>query len=451
MPAKVKSTYIVTTAVDSQPLHRGFFAAVRHAMEHLDAELIVVGGVYKNPSAFKRGIAPGKEAYPPELEPFLTRKRRSLGPNVTLFGDVPCQPTSLNCLAGLESLCGATSGIIGHTSRQMRTVAGGHSPRCLWTTGAITKPKYSKSRAGARGLEHHVVGALIVEVVGPKLFFVREIGASADGSFTDLDTRYTPSGVEKAPPALTLTLGDVHVGQEDYLALEAAEALAKCVRPKALVLHDVLDFDTRSHHRRDSKSMHTRHARTVEGEIRAAVAALNDFSKWADEVVVVASNHDEHLGRWLEEADPKADPINAAFYHWLSWRLRVERDRTGQWPDAFAFCATDFGTEANVRFLRRNESYRVAGVRQDMHGDVGVAGARGSLAGFARMGCKVTVGHSHTPGRKAGAVQVGVLARLIMEYAERGPSTCLHTHCVLHADGKRQLVTTQGTEFRGAR
>ena len=78
-----------------------------------------------------------------------------------------------------------------------------------------------------------------------------------------------------------------------------------------------------------------------------------------------------------------------------------------------------------------------------MHGDRGPNGARGSAKNLRRIGIKSVIGHSHSPQISEGCYQVGTSSRLKLEYNE-GPSGWLNTHCVIHADGKRQFVDDRG-------
>lgn len=447
-------TYLVTTAVNQAPLHRGFWASLNVAAEHLGAEIIVCAAVYRNPSAYKVKER-GDDVYPVELHEHLTRKRRALGPNLTLFADVPCQPTASNPTSGMEVLCAGSSAILGHVKRQLQVVpTAGRVPRCIWTTAAVTHPRYSKSRAGARAKEHHVLGALIVEVCSGGKFFVRNVTANRDGSFTDLDTRYSPSGVEAAPRALSVTLGDIHVGQEDPDALAAAKSLVQAVRPENLVLHDVYDGQTRSHHRTSKRDRFASRDGFVLSEVQAVGVALGDFAGWHDDMAtwVIDSNHHDHLLRWLEEHDLDADPRNTPYYHELWASLYRAYQNDGQWPNTLQRAVeNEFGELPGVNWPSRTDPVSIGGCVHGLHGDVAAAGARGSLNGFVKMGCRVTAGHAHEPAIRDGFFRTGVTGKIDMDYAMRGPTTWLHAHVVLHADGRRQMIITQGRRFRGGR
>jgi hypothetical protein len=81
------------------------------------------------------------------------------------------------------------------------------------------------------------------------------------------------------------------------------------------------------------------------------------------------------------------------------------------------------------------------------HGDRGANGARGSLAGWAKIGTKVIVGHTHSPGIEKGAYMIGTSSKLSLEYTS-GPSSWMNTHAIIHPDGKRQLITIINGEWR---
>jgi hypothetical protein len=444
-------TYLITTAVSETQVHAGFWAALEVYAEEHDAEILVVPQLYLNPTSKRsKRTRQSQERYAPEVNPYLIRKRTKLAPNLVLMADVPVQPTRGNPLASMEILARRTSAIVAHVTRQIVCVpTDRREPRVLWTTTACTLPKYSKTTAGARAKEHHAVGALVVEVDSDGLFFVRHISASSKtGGFYDLETYYSADGVEGSRCAAAVVLGDIHVGQEAPEVLRASRKLVESLAPEHLVLHDVLDMSSRSHHRQSMRDGWDGRGALVEDEVQRACEALSEFATWgAAEVHVVRSNHDEHLERFAEEFDPRKDPINAPYWHRLMSDAYAVREETGKWPDLFAMEACG-RVEGCVSFLDREESLKVAGCELSLHGDKGINGARGSIRSFAKLGVKTVVGHSHTPGWYQGCVQVGVTGKLNMDYNHR-PSSWAHAQCVVHPDGKRQLVFVNNGRYRG--
>jgi hypothetical protein len=446
--------YIVTTAVNNTLVHSGFWAAIQQYAKWNNAEILVVKNRYKNPTSKNENKkTKAEEWYDTNVLPYLTDKDIVLGKNLTLFGSMPVQPTASNPTNGMEVYASETSGIIGHVKRQMTVIPTDHrTPRVMWSTGACTVAKYSRTRAGQRAKKHHILGAVVVEIVGSK-FYARNVTANArkDGGFSDLELYYGPHNVYENERALSVTLGDIHVGQEDEAALEAAEKLVTLMNPHSLVLHDVLDFDARSHHRQTPEARWDRRFDTVSGELDANAQFFERVVSWDfdGEIAVVESNHHEHLMRWLREFKEENDVVNVPFYLRFKADLYEARNETGKWPNAYELAMRQRGIEPGIRFLTRESKYKLARVEHAFHGDKGVNGARGSIKAYAKLGVKCTIGHSHTPGILDGVFQTGVTGKLDMEYNYR-PNTWLHAHVVLHADGKRQMIVTIEEDFRAA-
>jgi hypothetical protein len=95
----------------------------------------------------------------------------------------------------------------------------------------------------------------------------------------------------------------------------------------------------------------------------------------------------------------------------------------------------------------RNDSYtNQFGWELAQHGDKGTNGSRGSLLQFRKLNTKVIVGHYHSPGRKDGALAVGTSTKLRLPYCQ-GPSSWLHSHVIVHNDGKAQHINFIKGEF----
>jgi len=442
-------TYLVTYAQSCTKIHPKFWASVKRFESCNDAELLVIPGRYKNPTQRNEGA--DDEWWDETVTPYLCGQRRRLCPNLVVFGDISIQPTATHPLTGFEVFVGKNSGIFGHTKRALEVVpTGNRQPRVLWSTSACTQPNYSRSKAGSKGKENHVIGAVVVEVDDAGLYFVRHVTAARDGSFIDLETRYAPDGVFEAPPATSIVLGDYHAGREDEDVLAATERLVREVRPKNIVLHDLLDFDTRNHHH--AKSRRERYKRrfdTVESEVEHAVAALWRVQAWhpTAKVRVVRSNHDEAFEQWLETTDITADTVNAPYYHEV-WARMHRGYRDGRFPDAFAMEAARIGAPPGTRFLGLNEELMLGDVEHGRHGHKGVGGTRGTPRAYAKLGVKVSTGHTHVARISDGAFTAGLTAQLDHGYNDL-PSGWVHAHILQYADGKRTIVIIVRGKYKG--
>lgn len=447
---KTTKRYIITAAQNATPVHEPFFQSLLVAAKHLDAELLVIPIRYKNPTSRWTESQANAETWNELVHPYLFNGRRKLNANLVLLGDIKTVPTASSPLTGFDAISGGESAILGHTKLQLKVVPtpSNKLPKILTTTGAVTVPNYTDSKAGKIGEFHHMLGAVIVELED-KVFHMRHISADTKtGEFTDLVTRYTPAGARKAPRPLALVMGDTHV---DYIDPKVEEAtfgnsgIVETLNPQHLIWHDLLDgYSCNPHH---GKNPFNRIAKRqadrddVEAEVGRAVKFVASRTKGDRKSVVVASNHDDFLRRWIINTDWREDPVNAEFY--LKTALQMVRGTTlndsgTSTPDPFSYWVKRAGHPA-IRVLAVDEAFQLGGVDLGQHGELGPNGARGSIKNLRRIGARSIIGHSHVPGIDEGAMQVGTSTRLRLEY-NAGPSSWLNAHAVLHADGKRQLV-----------
>lgn len=451
--------FFITAAQNATPVHQGFLKALQVACEHLNAELLVVPIRYKNPTSRWSASQSNAETWASELAPYLYNQRVKLNKNLILLADVKTQPTASSPLTGFEALTHGESGILAHTKLQLKTVPTPQSSmaKILTTTGACTVPNYTDSRAGALGAFHHTLGACLVELDGKK-FHVRQINADKDdGDFIDLDTHYSISCVADAQASLALVTGDTHVDFVDPEVVAATfgkNGIVDTLRPTRLVWHDLLDSYTGNPHH--------------DGNVFNAIAKMaNDRNDYAAEVnrainflfkhtppdvksIVVPSNHNDFLTRWIIGSDWRLVPENAEFY--LETALAMVKgtglDESGLvCPDPFTHWGKQALPSTRFEFLNRDDSYTVDGIELAMHGDKGPNGSRGSIKNLRRIGVKSIIGHTHSPGIDEGCYQVGTSTRLKLEYMS-GPSGWLNTHCVVYANGKRSLINIIDGEWR---
>lgn len=463
-----KQVYVITAAQNATPVHAPFFSTLLKYIEIRNAELMVIPYRYKNPTSLWTENSKEQEHWFPALEPYLVKSKVQLCKGLQIIGQIKMQPTAVAPLSGFDAFTGSDSAIFGHPKIQMKTIPtpSKRMPKILTTTGACTiKDNYSDSKAGHKGMFHHNISALIVEVDDDK-FHMRLIHGEDNGSFYDLEYYYTPEGRTKYGRIAGFVPGDVHAEFIDE-RVEAAmfqgpNSIAEVLNPEVIAYHDIEDFYRRNHHHKNKDIIaygkHHFGRNNVEEGLQLS-ADFIDRNNRSDTVnLIVRANHDEAFDRWLEESDPKLDPENARFYHYMKYHQysNVTMGRTS-FPtiDAFSFwCENPMDQRGlrsieNTKFLKRDESYVVADIEIGFHGDRGSNGARGSAMAFSKIGPKTVIGHSHSPGIVEGAYQVGVSAYLDLEYAI-GPSSWLHTHCIIYPNGSRALINVINGEWRAS-
>jgi hypothetical protein len=376
-------------------------------------------------------------------------QRSKINKNLVVLGDISTQPTAVSPLSGFESITHGESGILGHPKLQMTVIPTPHQrlPKIMTTTGACTVENYTDSKAGKKGEFHHVIGAVVVEVAGPT-FHLRHLNARGDGAFCDLDMAYYPDGsVKAAGPYQGLVFGDAHPAFADPLVVRAtfgSKGLVERLNPKTLVFHDLLDSYAVNPHHFGNPFIAVAKQRWGKDNIAEEV---QDTIEWLEhhvgtrQAVVVPSNHDDMLQRWMKTNDWRLDPLNAEFY--LETALHLVRgakmkENGATTPDAFAFWLERRRSEYKIRALRRNESFTIAGIECSLHGHEGPNGARGTMKNLSKLGVKVISGHSHTPGIEAGHYRTGTMTHLSLEYT--GPiGSWLNAHVSIDPMGKRHI------------
>ena len=449
--AKDQQRYLITAAQNATAVHKPFFASLQTYCRINEAQLIVIPYRYKNPTSIWSKVAENDDWWAPELTPFLLDRRTKLCKGLVLLADIKTQPTASRPLTGFENITGGDSGIIGHPKIELLTVATPQHKmaKLLTTTGAITVPNYLPGKAGKQGEFHHSFGACVAEI-SEGVFHLRQVIATRDGSFQDLNWNY---GGDSRTPAVVeaIVLGDIHV---ECVAPDVVSAtftdknsLVKTLRPKHLVFHDLHDGYARSHHHVGNPfiefAKHKAGVNDVEKALDETFAFVDQHSPSACKNIIVASNHNEVLARWVREANPKADPVNVLFWAetFKAMMLGSAMGAGGaEILEPFAYWGErKLKCSGRTKFLKRNESLRIKGIEVGFHGDIGAGGSRGSRKGYSRIGTKTVIGHSHTPGITEGAYQCGTSSRLGLEY-NNGPSSWMNTHCLIYANGKRTLV-----------
>jgi hypothetical protein len=169
------------------------------------------------------------------------------------------------------------------------------------------------------------------------------------------------------------------------------------------------------------------------------------------ETVVVVSNHDRHLDRWLNEADFRADPVNARYFCLLQHGLLSALERGDGGFNTLQF-ALDHAGFSEARFLGRGESFVICkdtpmgGIECGLHGDEGPNGARGSTRNLTKLGRAINKGHDHVAAIRLNVYSAGACS-LSFPYMH-GPGSHSITHTVTFENGTRQQVTMWAGKFR---
>lgn len=444
-PSQGVRRFIVTGSTAGAPLHLGFLRNLQRYASALGAEVMV----------FSLGSTDGgARPHGKELAGLMKHHAVSIGDQVDIAGDIRIPRRIARALPDPKR-ANAVWTIIPHGAVQFETMTRirAEGLRFQMTTGAVT--------AAATG--DGEVGAVIVEIGCDGIAHCRHILAPAagDGSFQDLGNRVTVGRIVTGCPVEALVFGDLHVEHIDDDVARSTwgigaehqdQSLVDELRPIRQVFHDICDFSARSHF--DARDHHKRFAQQFTGanDVMAEMKRTAEFvsatrRSWS-ECLVVASNHDCMLLRWLRESDFREDPLNALYFLQLSLALH-RRLAEGDTADGiFEHALRELAPDglAGVRFLLDGESHRIAVSEVAIHGHKGPDGRTGGFQALERLGLRATIGHTHRPTSRDGLVSTGV-CQTDLAYA-RGPLTAWAIgHVAIQFNGARQHLLFHGGKF----
>lgn len=432
---------IVTAAQNNTEIASAFWQNMVAYAEKIGAKIVVAPILYNKSAWNQPDDMTGQNIYfDPKVKPYMRDDRFTVH-GVTVLANAHVLPTAKNPLSGFESATDAGQSIVIPASKiALKTMPRlkGEPLKIVQSTGAVTVCNYVQRKAGTVAELEHNYGFTVIEP-GGKIRSVECMNPD-DGGFFDFDgEQVNEQGIRSKNPS-ALIFGDIHAEKLPIERLNALTNLAVKINPCNVIFHDILDFSSRNHHNRESSLFRFKadsEGHTVENDISKVAQVLNAFESYAP--IVVDSNHDRALERWLDEADYREDSQNAILF--LELQLaRYRATMNGEHINLLEYAVTEpFGRCYNTTFLQPDESFKVAGIECGNHGDRGPNGARGSLQAFRAIGEAMVIGHSHSPGIAGKVYQVGVSGSLDMGY-NVGPSSWAHAHCIIFANGQRQMI-----------
>lgn len=456
--------YILTSAQNNTQLHEGTWENLKAIAEFYGATIYVATYLYARNTKWQRKLDKGSVSvdddiwYDKRILPFVNNNRTEIAKGLVWCGELNISPTAARPLSKLEVYTGRASMIIPHPRHAMQPVATFDGATKLnYTTGTVTLRNYIQRKEGFVAEFYHTYGAALVEVDDDGHWWVRQLNADSEGTIYDWDIRAQDGKITTGHTVEAIQPGDCHVAIMDPVAksvLWGEGGVVDQLRPKYQFIHDVYDGGSRSHHnRKDPYKNILRHfegRESVEREVAGVADFLREIKRVGCQTVVVNSNHDRHLDRWLAENDGRYDPVNAHYWGWLNNLKTDFLKRMGREPDllGLAIEAKCDGDYTDAIFLEPGKSFVVCDIECGMHGDLGANGSRGSLRGFSTMGRRSNTGHDHCAGIDGGAFRAGTMTGMKIGYNDLAPSAWTQTFILIYPNGKRTLVTIYAGKAR---
>ncbi len=434
--------FVITTAVTGCQVDDKFYASLKNYCKVKNAKLLIL--VASDPSHTRDPGGYGS------IDRKLTNElivMEDVGLNSNVFiSTIKLSAKHIDPITGLGRI-GQRHGSFIYASPKQRLkavpVSNNKLPHFLMTTGAITKANYKtgsymSERTSYIADNDHVMGAIVIEVKDDDIYHFRQIQADpSSGALVDLGKMYTDKKViDYAPEAFVF--GDWHSGETDPVVEGCLREAATELGVKKIILHDAFNGMAINHHEQNYKLLKA--TRALQGQLSLAqelsglARDLDSLSELCEEIVMVKSNHDEFLERYLQTGKIFEDPHNTR----ISLKLS-EAVLDGIDPVKAGVEMCGLINKKKITWLKRDEDYLVARIQCGAHGDKGANGSRGSLQAMENAYGNSISGHSHTPEILRGAWAVGTSSYLKLDY-NKGPSSWMQTAGLVYPNGARQLI-----------
>lgn len=472
-------TFIFTSAQNDAEIHLPFWRSLKTYAELIDADIVVGPLTYE--TQWWSETNPASRFYDPRLEEFLCFGQMEIGDNFIFAGEMNTLPTARRPISDLATYSRGRWAVFPHPMIQLKSVPSTDpniQAHQVMTTGSVTRPKVIPRRAGVKSVFHQVLGATIVEFDEDGDIFCRQIIADEDGSFYDLDIYVNGDDFTFHDGVAGIVFGDVHIAKADPKNCIASfgihprdphrahhsGSMMEVLKPEKVFLHDIHDHESRNHHNANDAAhafeMAYRGRDSVEDEVFMAADFLYALSNAYEDtqVIVVDSNHDLALERYVREGRYRNDGINMLYglrleQAYMEFRRQVaEALEAGVNPPTFSLLEWAIRDllapiDLPVQWVHDGQSYLLNEVEHGNHGYRGANGAKGTVTGFAAMGRRMSIADKHSPEILDGVYVAGTM-QLQMGY-NRGPSGWAVANIVQYPNGKRTLVTLQNGKWRG--
>lgn len=436
--------FIITTAVSDGKVNTKFLNSIKHYCKVNKTKLLILP--IEDPAKRRSKT----EFYlSNELKDEQVIMRDTKLNNNLFISSIKISAKQINPLTGLKRIGQRNGSCIYASPKQFLEtvpVSNVKIPAVLMTTGAITESDYDSKyyfskRTAYIAESDHILGAIIVEIKDNRVFYFRQIQADTNGSFADLGRLYNGKKVSKFAPTAFVP-GDWHSTDVDLQVIKNWYEVSKYTGCKKWIIHDLYNGKAVCHH--DSKKCSLQARKAIKGQLNMDTEFINIAKGIQDmrlngikNIVIVKSNHDEWLNRWLESGNYVHDPYNLRTALHLAEAqikgcdpLKYAIETVGRLPK---------GLRKFIKWLDRDEDYVIAKIECGAHGDLGSNGSRGNIRNLENAYGNCVIGHAHSPAIVRGVWVVGTTTYLKVSY-NRGASGWANSGVLVYPNGSRQMI-----------
>jgi len=468
--------FLFSGAQNDAPIHEGFWQNLQAYATAIGAEIVVGPWTYETQWWSENN--PISRSYANELTPHLCFGQFAVGDNFVFCGEMNTLPTAAEPLSDLKTYSRGRWAVFPHAKLQLLSIPSTDpavQAHQVMTTGAVTKPKVIARKAGSKSIFHHVIGATLVEFDVDGDIFCRQINASEDGSFYDLNVLVKDGEVFTDQRVRAIVYGDLHfaklnpVNARGSFGVDIRDgssvpgSMLEVLGPEEIIIHDGHDQEKGNHHTIGDGHFSFRMALRGRTSVKDEVTGLGSFYRrlWdrlpGVKIVAVESNHDLALNRYIKEGRYRNDGVNVKFGLELEHAMIENEEKVAAALDAYKelpkFSLLEWAMRKifgraldHVHWAYDGYSYLVDDIECGHHGFRGANGAQGSVRGYAQMGRKMSIGDKHVPAIFNGVYCAG--AQELRHLYNVGPSGWAVANIVHYPNGKRAIITLQNGKWR---
>jgi len=422
---------VVTYVNDGCDINKNFYDTLLTYCVENEAELgILWGKGIKKNKTFSRDVFN-------LLSPYLATRFEFEKDKTCIAQDFLIPYTQKNPLLNIDKLSTNLKTVIVGSSKQYLQILPYKqytSYRVACSTGTLSNIDYKETITNQIDSKYHKYGAILLEWNQTEKRYVIRNLVYAKNCICDLNKVYTNENVTSVDNLPAIVLGDLHLPDEETIALDKTKDFINTYKPKYTMLHDIASWNSICHHNFgkclfNAQNINRENA-CLGNELHIVVDKICDLAKDCPntEFKIVNSNHDAFVEKWLDTGEFVKDKTNA--------RLGAEL--------FMDYCdgkhILDPHLPKNFTYLPRNESFEVCGFELSEHGDCGISGAAGSPNAYSKTFENCICGHTHSPKISENTIYVGTLSKLIVNYNQKGMTLWANCNAIVHKNGTAQLI-----------
>lgn len=421
---------IVSTVFSGEQYDKNAFTLLKGMAKHLNADLRLL---YVHTSKNKRFT----EEQLDELEPYLVQDLTFTHDDHAICKSVNLRSSCKRPLTNLEKISDHYKLIVVSSAKQQCKILPYDTNETFkigYSTGTISTFDYKNTVTAYVDMQFNKCGAVVLEYNETmRRYLPRNIEIVNDEIYDGNIVYFLEDDCVKIKKITVdaMVLGDLHLPEEDFISVMASAAQINRYKPKQVLIGDWCSFNSINHHEANkylNKVMY--YQQSLEDELSESIEKLNKFVDMTEdcEFLIIHSNHDEFLDKWLNSGEIEKDKQNAVTGMKLYLSYVEHKDPYFR-----------YNMNERIRFLKKGEMFSVNGVVLSNHGHIGLAGAKANSTTYVKTYSKSVTGHTHSPKIEDSNYTVGTCSKINLTYTNH-LSNWAFANALIHKNGVVQLI-----------